>query len=160
MENDGSSERPAAAEARQALDALDSDGARLARHLVTPWRYHVLLGLAVGAFGLSQALRGPESLILIAVGLAAIPVLVATSRRRQGVTVAAPAGPRGRRVLVGFIVVTVLVLGAGLAVKILDVSPWWGLVPATVGFVMTVISGRRYDAVLREEIAQASGDRP
>jgi hypothetical protein len=55
---DDESGRPDAAEAREALKQLQDDGARLAARVVTPWRYHLALGVIVAAFFATVVLGG------------------------------------------------------------------------------------------------------
>ena len=44
-------------------------------------------------------------------------------------------------------------MGSGALLKLNSISLVWVLVPAALGFVATVVLGRRYDAVLRSEVA-------
>ena len=74
-------------------------------------------------------------------------------RRRYGVWVAEPAGPRSRAVYRALIVVLVLVLAATLVVRLTDVAYVWALVPAAVGFVAAVVLGPWYDDAQRRELA-------
>jgi len=159
MENDSASDRPSADDARAALDGLSADGARLAERIVTPWWYHAALGLIVAVFGFSQALPGPEATVLVALAIVAIPALVLTYRQVYGVTLVEPAGPRSRRVLIVSIGIMVLVFAAGLGIRLAALAPAWGLIPAVTGFLMTVVVGRHYDDVLRDEIAAHGGPR-
>ncbi|GCD18467.1 hypothetical protein GXP71_00865 [Cellulomonas sp. H30R-01] len=157
MENDldGAvpSPRPTPAEARSALADLAADRASLAARVVTPWWYHPTLGAVVALIVCTQALPSPASLVLLPVALFGLPALVVLYRRRYGVWVAEPAGPRSRALYRALIVVLVLVLAATLVVRLTDVAYVWALVPAAVGFVAAVVLGPWYDDAQRRELA-------
>jgi hypothetical protein len=147
------SDRPSPSEARDILDVLTADGASLATRVVTPWWYHVTLGLVVATIVMSQTLSMPLSIGLVVLGILALPVITTTYVRRYGVSASSPAGPRTRRLLVVTLIVLAAGMAAALAIRATDQSVWWGLVPATIAFVTTVVLGRRYDAALRLELA-------
>lgn len=48
---------------------------------------------------------------------------------------------------------------AAIAVTLTDSSPWWALIPAASAGLATLVLGRRYDAVLRQELALPAGRR-
>ena len=146
--------RPTMAEARDALDGLDADGARLARRVVTPWWYHV--GLAAIVFTLigAQGLRGVASIMLVALAVVAIPVLTLVYSHRYGVSTAQPGGRRSRRLLVAAIAVLVLGMLSALVVRFTEATDVWVVVPAAVAAAAIVVLGRRYDDALRIEIAR------
>lgn len=147
------SDRPSPSEARAILDGLTADGASLASRVVTPWWYHVALGLVVATIVISQSLPGSLSIGLVVVGVLALPVITTAYMRRYGVSVSSPAGPRSRRLLFATLVVLAASMAAALVIRATDQSAWWALLPAAIAFVTTVVLGRRYDAALRLELA-------
>lgn len=157
MENDldgrTPSPRPTPAEARRALADLAADRAALAARVVTPWWYHPTLGGVVALIACTQALPSPASLVLLPVALFGLPALVVLYRRRYGVWVSEPAGPRSRNIYRALVVVLVLVLAAVLVVRFTDVAYGWALLPAAVGFVAAVVLGPWYDDAQRRELA-------
>ena len=46
-----------------------------------------------------------------------------------------------------------------LVITLTDSSPWWALIPAASAGLATLVLGRRYDAVLRQELALPAGRR-
>lgn len=147
---------PSAAEARAALDSLDTDSSQLAARLVTPWWYHPILGAMVaGAIG-AQSLPGVSSTIVIALIIIWIPFLIKAYTSRYKVWMSGPAGPRSRRMMVLLVVTLIVLMASGALMKIGGLSPWWVLVPAVLGFLATVGLGRRYDAALRSDLSSPS----
>lgn len=147
--------RPSPAEARAALSDLDADGARLAERVVTPRWYHPTLGAIVALIVCTQALPAPGSLVTLPIALFALPVLVIVYRRRYGVWVSQPAGPRSSRILRTMGTIVLLAFAAALAVKYTAIEYGWVLLPAAVAFVACVVLGRRYDDALRSELSGA-----
>jgi hypothetical protein len=145
---------PTAAEARAALAGLHGDSARLADLVVTPPWYHPVLGLVVAAFIGAQAVPGPLSLLVLAGGAALLAVLVIVYRQRFGVWVSQPAGRRSRAALWTIVAVYLVLFAAGTAVQLAQATLWWALIPAALGFVLTIVLGRRYDALLRGDLAR------
>lgn len=143
-------------EARAALRDVSKDGGTLAAQIITPWWYHPALGVITAVFVVAHALPGVWPVVAIAIGIIAIPVLTTTYASRFGVAVSKPAGPRGRRLLLVVLAVLVGGMALSLAFKVLELAPWWALVPAVITFAVTVILGRRYDDALRREIAAPS----
>ncbi|MDO5500536.1 MAG: hypothetical protein Q4F67_12745 [Propionibacteriaceae bacterium] len=159
MENDITGDRahsklPHPDEARNALDALTVDGARLADRVATPWWYHPALGLIVAAFTLAPALAGSASTIVVAFGIILLPVLTTTYSRRYGISIAQPVGPRSKRLLLLSLGVLILALACSLVIKLLGIAPWWVMLPALVAVIATVLLGRRYDTAFRSELGQ------
>lgn len=144
--------RPDAAAAREALAQLQDDGSRLASRVVTPWWYHLALGVIVAAFAGSQVLPAITSLWIVAIGIVLLPVLTITYGRRYGVSTTQPAGPRSKRLLLTMLTVLILAMVSSLAIKFLALSAWWGIVPAVFAFFATLLLGRRYDDALRDEL--------
>lgn len=147
--------RPSPAEARASLSHLESDGARLAERVVTPRWYHPTLGAIVALILCTQALPAPGSLVTLPFALFALPVLVVVYRRRYGVWVSQPAGPRSRRILRTLGTIVLLAFAASLVIKLTAIEYVWVLLPAAVGFVVCVVLGPRYDAALRSELSGA-----
>jgi len=75
--------------------------------------------------------------------------------QRTGVVVTKPAGPRSRRLLGTMLIVLIAAMACALLFKLTGASPLWGLAPAMVTFVTTVLLGRRYDDALRRETREA-----
>ena len=140
-------------EARSTLAFLDDDGARLIERVVTPWWYHPILAAIVAAIIISQALPGAWGITLLPLAIIAIPLLMLAYKKHSGVATTQPAGPRSKRLMLMLMAVVVLALVSTLVVKLTDSSPWWALIPAAIAAVATVLLGRRYDAVLRQELA-------
>jgi hypothetical protein len=160
MENDsfrhevaGPQRLPSPSEAREILSDLSVDGSTLSQRVVTPWWYHLILGIIVAMLVGSQALPVAVSGVLLALGLVAIPVLTITYARRYGLSISQPAGPRSRRLLLTTLGILVLSMIANLTIKFIGAIPWWGLIPAAIAFTATLLLGRRYDDALRNEIA-------
>ena len=151
--------RPTPAEARAALSGLGADGARLAERVVTPGWYHPTLGAIVALICCTQALPFPASAAFLPVALFALPALVLVYRRRYGIWIAGPAGPRSRRLQRTMGLLVVLSFGAALVVKYSALDYAWVVLPAAVSFVAAVSLGRRYDDALRDELARPGGER-
>lgn len=143
----------ARSDAREILDALDTDSSRLATRIVTPWWYHVALGAIVALFVVSQTLPAPLAISLVVVGILALPVLSTAYERRYGVSVSQPAGRGSRRLLLAAVGVLAASMALGLAITFAGLSAWWGLLPAAAAFAATVALGRRYDRELRAEVS-------
>lgn len=167
MENDprengagrsGSGE-PTATEARAALDALDTDATQLAERIVTPWWYHVALGalvaLVIGAVAIPQV----SPAVVVPFFVIAIPTLLHVYTSRYGVSTSRPSGPRSRRALLLSLAVLVVLLIAAVLIEKSSLSTWWAVLPTAASFAATVVLGRRYDAVLRAEVATPEASR-
>lgn len=144
---------PTAEEARAALDALDADAAQLAGRLESPWWYHLTLGILVAAAIVGQSLPGIPGMTMIVLVIVWIPFLMRAYTSRYRISMTRPAGPRSRRMLLLILAVLALLMASGVALKLAALPQWWVLMPATIGVAATVLLGRRYDAVLRSEIA-------
>ncbi|PPF78429.1 hypothetical protein [Pseudoclavibacter sp. Z016] len=144
---------PSRDQAQAALDDLGHDSQGLAARIVTPWWYHPALGVITAIFAGAHALPGAWPMVLLVLGIVAIPILTTTYSRRFGVVVTKPAGPRSKRLLLATLGVLVAAMMSSLAFKFLSIDPWWALIPAGVTFMATVILGRRYDEALRQEVA-------
>ena len=158
MENNMEGPPASAEEARAALADLDTDATQLAARLTTPWWYHLTLGTMVaGAIG-AQALPGVSSTVVIVLIIIGIPFLISAYTSRSGVSLTRPAGPRSTRMLLLILAVLAVLMGSVVLLKLGGMVSWWVLVPAVLGFVATVVLGRRYDAVLRSEISARAGE--
>lgn len=153
----GGAPRPSSAQARDVLSSLDADGTRLAARVVTPWWYHLTLGVIVAVFVGSQALPGSASIGLVALGIIALPILVTVYNRRYGVSISQPTGPRSRRLLFTTVAVLVVAMLSSLVFKMIGFDPWWALIPAVLAAAATTLLGRRYDNALRSELALGRG---
>lgn len=151
---------PDAEAARAALSGLDGDNVRLAERVVTPWWYHPVLGAVVAGVALSSALPTSATAAVIALCVVVLFLLPVVYRRRYGVWVSEPAGPRSRRVYLVLLAIIVAGVVGGFLLGMLGVV--WALVPAGVLFAAVVLLGRRYDVALRADLAVASnpGRRP
>lgn len=141
------------AEARAALEALESDAAQLAQRLVTPWWYHLVLGALVALCIGAVAIPGVSAAVMVPFFVIGIPVLLHLYSSRYGVSTSRPAGPRSRRALLASLAVLAVLLIAAVLFAKSSLSPWWGLLPTAAAFASTVVLGRRYDALLRAEVA-------
>jgi hypothetical protein len=146
-------QRPTPAEAREALAGLGTDAARLAERVVTPRWYHPTLGAIVALICCALALPSPVSVVFLPFTIFALPALALIYRRRYGVWIAQPSGRRSKRLLWTMAVLFLLSVGAAVAIRFTGVEYWWVLLPAAVGFVASVVLGRRYDDALRRELA-------
>lgn len=144
---------PSPTDARAALSALEADGARLAGHVVTPWWYHPALGAIVALLVGAQALPASVAILLIPLGIIALPLLTTAYSRRYGVGVSQPVGPLTRRLLYVTLATVAVAMAASLAIRLGDLPAWWALAPTGFGFAATILLGRRYDQALRDELA-------
>lgn len=148
---------PSSAEAHEALRALADDRTILSARIVTPWWYHPALGVITATMVFAQALPGALASVLMVAGVAGTPLLVLAYRRAYGVGITTPAGRRSTRMLFALIAVLVLAMVSALLVRIAEQSAAWALLPAAAAFALTVILGRRYDRVYREDLVAADG---
>ncbi|WP_394213929.1 hypothetical protein [Brachybacterium vulturis] len=144
---------PTSEEAQAALNALDAGASKLAERLVSPWWYHLILGGLVAAAIGAQSLPKVASITVIVLVVLWIPFLMGSYTSRYRVSMTRPAGPRSRRMLLLILAVLTLLMSSGVLLKIVSLPQWWVPLPAAVGFVATVMLGRKYDAVLRSEVA-------
>lgn len=158
MENDqrGEARRSDVTSRQKALDTLaelDIDQALLAERVVTPWWYHPILGGIVALLVGAQALPEVLSVSVLALGVVMIPVLVTVYTRSYGVSVTGPVGPRTRRLMAVLVGVLTVGMVSNLIIKFTSVEPAWGLVGAVICGAVTAVLGRRYDDLLRTELA-------
>lgn len=144
---------PSPAEARAALADLRADDAALAERVVTPAWYHPVLGAIVAAITCTQAIGSHARLIFLPIALFALPLLVVVYRRRYGVWLSGPTGPRSQRIQRALMVVLLLVFGGAVLIGLTPIPYPWVLPLAAVGLVVPIALGRRYDDALRRELA-------
>lgn len=160
MESDAErSGGPDAAAAREALDGLREDGVVLSERVVTPWWYHPALGIAVAVIVTAQVLPPASRFPLLASGVLAMPALAAIYRRRYGVQISGPTGPRSRRMLTGVLAFLLAVLAVGVGIAFAGAPPVWILLPAVTSLIGVALLGRRYDRALRADLADPPGPR-
>ncbi|GAA1485142.1 hypothetical protein [Brachybacterium fresconis] len=151
---------PSPREARSALSDLDSDSARLAGRVVTPWWYHPLLAVFVATFIGSPAMPGGAPPAIVALTIIGVLLLVEAYARRTGISLTLPTGPRSRRLQGVLISLLPLGLAADAAIKLAGLSAVWNLLPAVVAGIAVLVLGRRYDDALRSELARWDSPRP
>lgn len=133
----------------------------IARRLTTPWWYHPILGLNLAALVLVTAFvpLGVALAIAIVASVAVSLALVKLYQRVTGLWIGPQdAGPRSRRVWLGYAVVISLVMLIAVFARtgILALPAWTVWLAAAVSLVATVVLGRRMDELLREEIRDCS----
>ena len=139
--------------ASEALTAIAEARAAAADTLVTPWWYHPILGLLLGAhvvvFSLGTMLIQAVGLVLFLAGLA---LLVRAYRRLTGVWISGFDAGRASRWAYAIGGVTgLLLLASWIVVRTTSlVWPTWGL--AALLCVGVVILGRRFDLALRAQL--------
>lgn len=153
MENDSGSGASDGDAAREALSALDADGARLAQRVITPWWYHPILGVIVALMIFGVAYPGALGFGLVAIGVIGIALLVRVYTLRTGVWISRAAGPSTRQLQRVLMVINIVLMGTALALRVTEPAPWWALLPALSGFFATWVMGRHYDRELRRELA-------
>ena len=144
---------PTAGGARAALSALEADATQLAERLVTPWWYHVLVGALVALAIGSLAIPRVHPAAVVPVLVIWTPFLLNAFTRRYGIAVPQPAGRRSRRALLLCLTVLGSLVAVAVVLAISSPAPWLVLLPAAASFGATIMLGRRYDAVLRSEVA-------
>lgn len=147
-------------DADNALSEAAAARKRLAERIYTPWWYHPILGLLLGALVVQAGgVLGRPGMFLIPVTILGIFALGRIYRRLSGVDLYGSGSPdggrRGRLLLaiyvlvltVGFANVVVLshVLGLGWTV-------WLFAILVAVG---TIVIGRTYDGYLRAQLREA-----
>lgn len=160
MESDeGRRGAPDAAAAREALEGLHDDDVALSARIVTPWWYHPVLGLIVAALVGAQALPTLASIPVMVLTIAAMLVLASVYRRRYGIWVSSPIGPRSRRMLQRLLALLIAAMLGGVAVKLAQLPAGWVLLPMVVAVVGVTVIGRRYDEALRRDLASPEDGR-
>lgn len=124
--------------------------------MITPWCYHQILGLIVALMVIGVAHPGALGFGLVALGVVGIAVLVRAYTLRTGVWISQAAGPATRQLQRVLIAVYTVLMGAALALRVTEPSPWWALLPALAGLLATWVMGRHYDRELRRELAASA----
>jgi hypothetical protein len=146
-----------AAQAREALNSLDTDGAELGAQIATPWWFHLSLGLIVGVIVEAQALPGSTIMMFVLLPcLVALGLVIGTFRKRYKITAGQTAGAPSALLLWCTLGTLAVAMAAGIAIKYTESSLWWGLLPAAYAFGTIVFVGRRYDRGFRRELARDS----
>lgn len=114
MENDSGSGASDGDAAREALSALDADGARLAQRVITPWWYHPILGVIVALMIFGVAYPGALGFGLVAIGVIGIALLVRVYTLRTGVWISRAAGPSTRQLQRVLMVINIVLMGRRL----------------------------------------------
>lgn len=137
---------PSPDRAHDLLEQLVDDRARLASLTATPWWSPVLLGLVAGLWVASPAVGDRTTgYVLALLGAALVVFLV---RTRTGIRVSA-VGPRAAGLAVLWLLVTLLLYSASLALVSLGRSAWVPA-PAIVAGVVTWAVVRVADRWARE----------
>lgn len=144
-------------QAQAALADLDTDRAKLAERVVTPWWYHPILGAILAAIVAGYALPLGYELLVLIPGLLAMVLLVRVYARRHGVAVTSSFGPRTRRLQIAVGVIAGISLASAFVLSIAGAPAAWTLLPVVVVFVGIILIGRRYDEALRSELAHHEG---
>ncbi|MGO2540976.1 MAG: hypothetical protein ACTH8J_07490 [Specibacter sp.] len=146
-------ENEAVQEAREALAAIDGARSSAADRLVTPWWYHVVLGLLVAGFVLIYAFGNvPVVLVGIAAYFVGLAILVGAYKNKTGVWISgfrAGAATPWTYALVGVYVTGMI---AAILLARLASLDWAAWVAAPVLVVATVVIGRRFDGALRADL--------
>ncbi|PZE38310.1 hypothetical protein [Curtobacterium sp. MCPF17_031] len=158
MENDPRNSAPNGSDptdARQALAAVDATRASVADRLVTPWWYHLALGLLAGAYLVGYALGDTvvRAAVLV-VFFAGILALVSAYRRLTGVWVSGHRAGAATRWAVAMGVFDVVAVVAAIFVHEATGLLWPVWVLAVMVVVAMVVLGRRFDRRLRSELRQ------
>jgi hypothetical protein len=144
-------------EARAALDVVTASRSEMADRLVTPWWYHPTLGVLLGGFMAVIGVGVPTSVLLglMVLYFGGIGVLAWAYRRLTGLWVNGfEAGPRSRRsaMRLGAAAIALSLVGAVFGIGL---GLTW--VPVCCGAALAVVTtvwGRRFDAILREELRE------
>ncbi|MFI9380442.1 hypothetical protein [Kutzneria sp. NPDC052558] len=143
--------RPDATAAAEALDSISDVRERIATRVVSPWWYHLGLGLSVLlVFGSIDLDRDFAPFGVIVGGVLLPTALVWAAKRATGVAIDRSAAPLGVRHVNGFYLIALVVLGglglwARLGLDLLGAMTAAGVVAA----VLTVVIGLRTDRAWR-----------
>jgi len=143
-------------DAERQLSLIADARVRAADHLVTPWWYHLSLGVLMSGLVLANGLGFGTwwFAVVVALVLAGEAMLVSAYRRVMGVwTTTGEIVPRWV-ILVGFGVAIALV-GAAVGVRLWTGLLWPVWVLAAAMFVYMVVLGRWMDVVWRKRLRTA-----
>jgi len=146
-------ENEQARSAQEALASVEGARASAADRLVTPWWYHVALGLLVSGLVVLMALA-PLPVLLAGLALYGIGlgVLVQTYKNKAGVWRSGLAG--GKASTCAYVLMGVYFVCVAVAVGFgrLGDKAWPVWLAAAAMLVATVVLGRQYDAELRSDM--------
>lgn len=131
--------------------------AAAADRLVSPWWYHLTLGLLVAAYVVGLTLGGPLlDLLVLLVFFAGLYLLVQAYRRTTGVWVdGLQSGPARRWSYAMGGSVFVVALAAVIVPRLTDTA-WPMYVLAALLVPVTVVLGRQFDAAVRRGLREGA----
>jgi hypothetical protein len=133
---------------RDALDAVARGRRAAAERLTTPWWYHPILGVLVGALVVAQAASTVVKIPVLVVFFVGLALLVRAYQQVTGVWVGGlRRGPAGR--------ITIALASVYLAAVFVGLlaGGWWAVGAGVVVVPATIVLGRRFDVELRKELA-------
>ncbi|MBX0301245.1 hypothetical protein K2F54_14820 [Cryobacterium sp. 1639] len=142
-------------DARDSLSAVETDRERLGDRMTaeTHWAAPAQ-GLAAAVLIGAPAAGIPGVFVVLAVGIMLFVGIEWAFRRRSGLSISRPAGPRGMALLV---LLTVLLSGLGMvsfALWVFDMAAW--ILPvAVVGGLLMALGVRAYDHTYSDEVRRA-----
>lgn len=146
-------ENETAQEAREALAAIGGARSSAADRLVTPWWYHVVLGLLVAGFVLIYAFGNvPVVIIGIVAYFAGLGILVGVYKNTTGVWISGFRAGAATPWTYGLVGVYAACMIAVILLARLASLDWVAWVAVPVLIVATVVIGRRFDAALRADL--------
>ncbi|TCI98674.1 hypothetical protein [Aeromicrobium sp. IC_218] len=137
------------------LQDVSAARAAAADRLVSPWWYHLTLGLLLAAYVVGLTLGGPLlDLLVLVVFLGAVLLLIQAYRRATGMWVTGLVdGPARRWSYAMGGSVFVVALAATIVPRLTD-TVWPMYVLAALLVPVTVVLGRRFDEALRQSIRE------
>jgi len=155
MESDFEDRNGRAGSARDALDAIGADRERLADGVAAQSRWTVpAQALAVAAMVASPAAGVGFASVITAAAVIGLFAVNAAVRKRTGVSVTRPAGPRGTAIAIGLgaVMITLYTLSMVLFFS----GNGGGIALTTVSaFVLMLLGGLLYDRVYAQEVRRA-----
>ncbi len=141
--------------ARDALDVIGNDRGRVGDRMSaeTWW------GAPAQGFAAALLVVGPAAgfqwawLFFLASTLVSVGVEV-FFRRRSGLSISRPAGPRGRALLIGIVFLHVVSLGASVMLAVMGLRGWI-LVAAAIAGIYTALGVMAYDRIYAAEVRRA-----
>ncbi|MEU9924777.1 hypothetical protein AB0H51_26395 [Streptomyces griseoluteus] len=142
------------ADARAALDSMETARASLADRVTAPWWYHVGLGLGVCVVFASLDVGGSLVPTGVIVGGIILPTALTLSvARSRGVSVNRSVSAPGTRGLNGIFLIALVVLGGiGLTLKLAANLSGVLTVAGVLALALTVYVSRRNDEALRRDL--------
>lgn len=146
-------ENESAQEAREALASVESAHADAASRLVTPWWYHLVLGVLVAGFVLIYALGNVAVMVGgIVLYFAGLGVLISAYKTKNGVWVSGLRAGKASRWACVLMAVYAVCLVAAVYLSRVAFLPGAAWVLAGVLLAATVIIGRSFDNKLRAQL--------